>query len=636
MPFISLKFKPGVNRDTTNYAGEGNWWQMDKVRFLSGFPQKIGGWVKATPNTFLGTCRWLWNWVTTYADNFLAVGTNLKLYLEAGGYFYDITPLRPTNPTLITPTTDNCVDVTSGSAVVNINIVGHAAGTGDFVTISGVTGSGSPANIGGIPVSEINANHEITVVDANNFTITVTTAATSTVSNAGGTAITVSFEITTGNVGGELGYGWGTDTWGRLEWGLGGVTPIALEPRIWWYDNFDNDLVANIQDGALYYWERGTNSSPAVALATRAALLSSFGGAADVPEKVMQILVSQQGKHLLAFGCDPYAGSGAADFDPLLIRWADQDNPFVWTPTPTNSAGFLRVSRGSRIVRALPTRQEILVWTDTHLYTLQFTGTTDVFTLQEYADNISIAGARACISANNVTFWMGQDKFYAYTGRVETLPTTLRQQVFSDINLNANFAIIAGTNEGWNEVWWIYPSADSNIPNRYVIFNYNEKIWYYGSLERTGWLDSPLREYPLAVSTALNSDTGYLYYQENGVDADGAALEAYILSSDFDIGDGEQFMLTRRLIPDVSFTGSTAVDPEVQIQLRPRRFPGNPATNSATDQKSVIETSIDNYTEQIYIRARARQMAMRIGSTGLGVQWQLGNPRLDARTDGKR
>ena len=627
MPFISLKFKPGVSRDTTNYAGEGNWWQMDKVRFLSGFPQKIGGWVKATPNTFLGTCRLLWNWITTYGDNFLAVGTNLKLYIEAGGYFYDITPLEDE-----TAAGDVTFTATNGSSTITVSDTGNPAVEGNYVTFSGAASLG-----GNVTAAILNTNHEIaTVVNANAYTIVVPVTANASDSGNGGASTIGYYDIAVGPSGAEEGYGWGTDTWGRLEWGLGGEVPIVLSPRLWWYDNFDNDLVANIQDSEIYYWERGSDPNPGVPLGVRAVLLSSLPGATDVPVRVTQVLVSQQDKHLLAFGCDPYNGSGAADFDPLLIRWANQDDPVNWEPGPLSSAGDLRISRGSRIVRALPTRQEILVFTDTHLYTLQFVAGDDVFRSQEYADNISIAGSKAVATANNVTFWMGQDKFYAYTGRVETLPTTLRQQVFSDINLNANFAIIAGTNEGWNEVWWIYPSADSNIPNRYVIFNYNEKIWYYGSLERTGWLDSPLREYPLAVSTALNSDTGYLYYQENGVDADGAALEAYILSSDFDIGDGEQFMLTRRLIPDVSFTGSTAVDPEVQIQLRPRRFPGNPATNSATDQKSVIETSIDNYTEQIYIRARARQMAMRIGSTGLGVQWQLGNPRLDARTDGKR
>ena len=630
MPFIALRFKPGVNRDTTNYAGEGNWWQMDKIRFLSGFPQKIGGWIKSTPNTFLGTCRGLWNWVTTFSDNLLAVGTNLKLYLEAGGYFYDITPLRESNPTYSTTATDNCIGTTNGSTTVTITITGCAAIVGNYVQISGAVSTN------GIPASELNANHEIlTAPDANTFTIAVTTPATSS-GTGGGTAIVVSFEIDAGFSTFTFGYGWGTDTWGRLEWGLGGNVPVSLPPQIWWYDNFDNDLVTNIQDGPVYYWERGTNPNPTTALGTRAALLSSFGGASDVPEKVMQILVSQNDKHLLAFGSDSYGGAGASDFDPLLIRWASQDDPFNWTPSATNSAGFLRVSRGSRIIRALPTRQETLVWTDTHLYTLQFTGTTDVFSLQEYADNVSIAGARAVISANNVTFWMGQDKFYAYTGRVETLPTTLRQQVFSDINLDAGYAVIAGTNEGWNEVWWMYPSANSNYPNKYVIFNYNEKIWYYGTIDRTAWLDSPLRNYPVAVNTPNGSKFGILYEHENGVNDDILPMDSYIISNDFDIGDGEQFMLTRRILPDINFTGSTAAQPEVQIQLRPRRFPGNPAMASATDQKAVIETSIDNYTEEVFIRTRGRQMGLRVGSTGLGVQWQLGVPRLDARVDGKR
>ena len=630
MPFIALRFKPGVNRDTTNYAGEGNWWQMDKIRFLSGFPQKIGGWVKSTPNTFLGTCRWLWNWVTTLSDNLLAVGTNLKLYLEAGGYFYDITPFRATNPTYTTPATDNCFTTVNGSTTVTVTISGCTALVGNYVQISGAVATR------GIPASELNTNHEIlTAPNANTFTIAVTTPATSS-GTGGGTAIVVSFEIDAGFSTSAFGYGWGTDTWGRLEWGLGGTTPVSLPPQIWWYDNFDNDLVANIQDGPIYYWERGTNPNPTTALGTRAALLSSFGGASDVPEKVMQILISQNDKHLLAFGSDSYGGAGASDFDPLLIRWASQDDPFNWTPSATNSAGFLRVSRGSRIIRALPTRQETLVWTDTHLYALQFTGTTDVFSLQEYADNVSIAGARAVISANNVTFWMGQDKFYAYTGRVETLPTTLRQQVFSDINLDAGYAVIAGTNEGWNEVWWMYPSANSNYPNKYVIFNYNEKIWYYGTIDRTAWLDSPLRNSPVAVNTPNGSKFGILYEHENGVNDDILPMDSYIISNDFDIGDGEQFMLTRRILPDINFTGSTAAQPEVQIQLRPRRFPGNPATASATDQKAVIETSIDNYTEEVFIRTRGRQMGLRVGSTGLGVQWQLGVPRLDARVDGKR
>jgi hypothetical protein len=405
---------------------------------------------------------------------------------------------------------------------------------------------------------------------------------------------------------------------------------------VWWYDNFDNDLVANIQDGPIYYWERGATVNPTTALGTRAALMSSFGGASNVPVRAGQVLVSQQDKHLLAFGSVPYGSSNVDDFDPLLIRWTNQDDPFNWTPTATNTAGFIRVSRGSRIVRAIPTRQEILTFTDSHLYTLQFTGTTDVFALQEYADNISIAGSRAVATANNITFWMGQDKFYAYTGRVETLPTTLRNQVFGDINLDAGYAIIAGTNEGWQEVWWMYPSASSNYPNRYVIFNYNEKIWYYGTIDRTGWLDSPLRNFPMAVNTPLGSKTGTLYFHEDGVNDDTLPMESYIISNDFDLADGEQFMLTRRILPDINFDGSTAAQPEVKIQLRPRRFPGTSATASPTDEKRVVEVSANTYTDEIFIRARGRQMGFKVSSTDLGVQWQLGVPRLDARPDGKR
>jgi len=637
MPFIKLQFRPGINRDQTNYTGEGGWWEMDKVRFLSGSPQKIGGWAKATPNFMYGVCRNMWNWITSFSDNFLSCGTNNKLYIEAGGYFYDITPLRETDPTLTTPDTDNCVDVTNGSNIVNINIVGYAAETGSFVTISGVAGSGSPANIGGIPVSEINANHQITAVDADNFTITVTTSATSTVTGAGGVAITVDFEIEPGNAILTAGYGWGTGTWGRLEWGLGSVEPVFLPQRDWFMDNFDNDLVANIRNGPVYYWERGATADPSTALATRAELLSAFGGAADVPVQVMQILVSQQDKHLLAFGAVPYGSSSVADFDPLLIRWATQDDPFVWTPLATNSAGFLRVSRGSRIVRALPTRQEVLVWTDTHLYTLQFLGTTDVFSLQEYADNISIASARACTTAANITYWMGQDKFYAYTGRIETLPCTLRQLIFSDINLNQADQIISGTNEQWNEVWWFYPSAESSWNDRYVVYNHLEKIWYYGELERTAWLDTPLRQFPQASNGPTDASESYLYNHEDGLDDDGAAMTAYIQSNDFDIADGEQFMLSRRIIPDVNFTTSTANNPEVTLQIRPRNFPGSGFQPGETaDDKKVIATSVDAYTDQVFIRARARQMALKIMSDQLGVQWQLGSPRLDARTDGKR
>jgi hypothetical protein len=637
MSFLKLQFRPGVNRDQTSYSSEGGWYECDKIRFRSGFPEKLGGWAKATPTAFFGVCRQMWNWVTSFSDNFLAVGTNKKVYIEVSGYFNDITPLRTDDPVITTPNTNNCVATSNGSRVVVINLgVPHEADSGSFLTISGVTGT-----VGGIPDSEINANHEITVIDADSFSIRVTTAATSTVAAGGGAAITIRFEVAPGYATATLGYGWGTGAWGTGTWGLGSTSPIVFPQRDWWFDNFDNNLVMNIRNGAMYWWDRGATTDPATALATRAIRMEDYAvaegySAADVPAAVMQVLVSQNDKHLLAFGCVPFGSTSLADFDPLLIRWADQDTPGQWEPQVTNTAGFLRVSRGSRIVRALPTRQEILVWTDTHLFTLQFLGTTDVFGLQEYADNISIISPRACASAASITYWMGQDKFYAYTGRVETLPCTLRNHVFQNLNHDQIDQIICGTNEAWNEVWWFYPSAESSWNDSYVVYNHLEKLWYYGSLARTAWLDTPLRFYPQASNSDTLAVDGYLYNHEYGLDDDGAPMESYIQSSDFDLGDGEQFMLSRRVIPDVSFSGSTAASPEVTFEVRPRSFPGSSFGADPADQQRVIQTSVGQYTAQVFIRARARQMAMKVYSENLGVQWQLGAPRLDVRSDGRR
>ena len=635
MAFIKLQFKPGVNRDQTDYSNEGGWYACDKIRFRSGYPEKIGGWAKGTTRTFIGTCRQMWNWVTTFQDNFLALGTDRKAYIEAGGYFYDITPFKTA---IDTPESDNCVYTSSGSNIVTITTTAlHGAFDGDYVTISGVSGA-----VGGIPAAELNTGHKIVSVTSNySFTIAVTTNATSTVSGGGGTAIVVGIEISPGNQITVYGYGWGVGPWGRNGWGLGADQPISDQQRDWWLDNFDNDLVLSIRNGPIYWWQRGSLVDPQTALATHAVTLASLATAAGydasaVPVQAMQTLVSQQDKHLIAFGCVPYGSTSVDDFDPLLIRWADQDTPTQWTPEVTNSAGFLRVSRGSKIVRALPTRQEILVWTDTNLYTLQFLGTTDVFGLQEYADNISVMSPRAMASAANITYWMGQDKFYAYTGRVETLPCTLRNHVFNNINLTQADQVICGTNEQWNEVWWFYPTADSDYNNAYVVYNHLERIWYYGTMDRTAWQDTPLRHWPQAANTVLNDTVGTIYNHEDGIDADGAPMDSYIQSSDFDLDDGDNFMLTRRILPDVGFEGSTAEEPEVTLTVRPRNFPGSAYSSDPADTQRVIETSVGVYTDQVFVRARARQMALKIRSENLGVQWQLGAPRLDARPDGRR
>jgi len=664
MPFIKLNFRPGINRDITNYTNEGGWFDGDKIRFRSGMPQKIGGWVKDTPNTFLGTCRQMCNWVTSFNDNFLALGTNMKVYIEAAGVFYNITPFVDT---LVSPNTNDCITINNLSNVVTVTTANaHGIETGQYVVIEGVVGYPNPGDpdIGGIPITEINGEHVVTVINSTTFTFTTpTTANTGTAWSfgdwgagewgigdvadsitAGGTDIVINIELLPGNAYAVPGYGWGTGAWGGdFGWGLGSLVPISLAQRDWWFDTFDNDLVMNIrknitEQGPIYYWERGSNqTNPLPALQTRAALLSSFPGASDVPDEAMQVLVSQNDKHLIALGATPFGGG---NFDPMLIRWADQDNPFNWTPTPTNSAGFIRVSRGSRIVRGLPTRQEVLIWTESHLYSLQFLGTTDVFGLQELADNISIIGPRACISADNVTYWMGKDKFFAYTGRVETLPCTILNYVFRDINFNQSDQVVTGTNEEWHEIWWFYVSGNSNWVNRYVVYNYRERVWYFGELGRTAWLDSPLRQFPQAVFTDITSENGdgpgYLYNHEDGTDADGLPLPAYIQSSDMDIADGDQLMLSRRIIPDIEFSGSTSNTPEVKMEIRPRNFPGSSYQNDANDSQRVISTSVTNFTDQVFIRARARQMALKVMSENLGVQWQLGSPRVDVRPDGKR
>jgi hypothetical protein len=626
MALQKLSFRPGLNRDTTNYKNEGGWYECDKVRFISGSPEKLGGWEKYSPYALIGICRSMFGWVTSFVDNLLALGTNQKVYIEVGEQLNDITPLRAT-------TTAGGVTfaASTGSSTLTVSDTAHGAIPGDFVTFSGAVSLG-----GNITAAVLNQNYEIlTTPNADSYTITAKdpTTGAAVVANAsdsgdGGASVVGAYEVTSGFGVITYGYGWGTSTWGREGWGTGSLQPINFPLTTWFFDNFDNDLVMNQNTGgkgAPFIWERGGTVNPTTALGTRGVLLSSLAGASDVPTEVGQILVSQTDKHLLAFGATPYGGG---TFDPLLIRWASQDDPIDWTPELTNSAGFLRVSSGSRIVRAFRTRQETLVFTDATLNSLQFLGTTDVFGIQELETNISIAGPRAVTSANNVVYWMGVDKFYVYNGRVDTLPSTLRNHIFNNINFEALAYVTAGTNETFNEVWWFYPTANSNINDAYVVYNYREQIWYYGTINRSAWLDSIFRPHPQAIGGQ------YIYNHEVGTDDDGAAMDSYIQSSDFDIQDGEQFMLIRRMIPDVDFTGSTAEEPTVKLQIRPRNFPGSNYQTEAPE--NVIETSVGVYTDQVFMRARARQMGFKIYSDELGVAWQLGDTRLDARPDGRR
>ena len=628
MALQKLQFKAGVNRNITNYSNEGGWFECDKIRFIDGYPEKLNGWARYSPTNVTGTCRALFGYITSFSDDFLALGTNNKVFLEVGENFNDITPIR------VTSDANNVFTATDGSSVITVAATGHGAETGDFVTFSNATSFG-----GNIVAAVINQNYEITKINDNSYSIsakdingdTVLANSSDAGSSKGGTSTIQTFEINAGVGVITFGYGWTTSTWGRLAWGAGSLRPIINPLTVWFFDNFDNDLIMNVatdSKGPIYYWARGTDADPTSALGTRADLLSNRSNASDVPAEVGQIMVSQVDRHLLAFGATPFGGG---DFDPLLIRFANQNEPENFTPTlDTSSAGFLRVSSGSRIITAFRTRQEILVYTDVSLHSFQYLGTSSgVFGLQELDTNISVASARSVAGASNVVYWMGADKFYVYNGRVDTLPCPLRDYVFNNINFNALVYVYAGTVEAQSEIWWFYPTANSTINDAYIVYNYKDNIWFYGNLNRSAWLDSHVRQYPQAVGDNI------LFDHETSNDADGSAMSSFITSSDFDIGDGDKFTLINRIIPDVDFSGSEGTEPTVKLTVKPRNFPGNKSGVNEVDQK-VIETDVNVYTEQVFLRARARQMGFKISSDNLGTKWQLGSPRIDGRPDGRR
>ena len=647
MPLSKLVFKPGVNRDQTDYASEGGWYSMDKVRFRSGFPEKLGGWTVKTFTPYVGSARSIFTWITTDSSRLLAVGTNEKIYVNAATSLYDITPLRITYTTSSVPSSDNCFKTTNGSNLVEILNITNGIQDGEWVTFSGVTTA-----IGGIPAAQFNNEFQIDLIGGVPY-ITLPTTATSTATSTGNTNITAAFQINIGNSITTLGYGWGAGAWSRGAWGSGSTLPLVFLPRLEFFDNFNNDLLFNIFASDIYYWAYDPTFT------TRAIKLSAVPGAVAVPQQVTISLFASSG-HYVALGCTNYdANASAPDylgtFDPLLIRWANVDpdigpEPENWKPELTNTAGFLRLQSGSRIVAAINSRQEMLIWTDTALTSMQFLGTQEVFGLQQLSHNISIVGSNAVVGINNVVYWMGRDKFFTYSGRVDALPCTLRQYIFNDINYEQSQLFFAGTNNEYNEIIWFYCSANSNEINRYVIYNYNENIWYYGQLERTAWIDAGDLSKPIAF------DGGWVYNHEDGPNdgqPNGASplpLSAFIQSADVDIDDGDKYMLIRRIIPDINFNGSettnpvtgAAIIPEATITIGARNFPGaaSATTNAsgATTARDIITSTatINQYTNQVFIRARGRQINFRIESDTIGSQWQLGMPRVDARPDGRR
>ena len=622
MPLKKLVLKPGLNRETTRYTTEGGWYDCDKVRFRSGTPEKIGGWVRISSSTFLGVCRSLWNWITLASLNLMGVGTNLKFYIESGGNYNDITPLR------LTATLTNPFTATLSSSVITVAHTAHGSGTGDFVTFSGATGLG-----GNITAAVLNQEYQVTVLGVNSYTITVAAtaiAADVTGSPGGGAAVSAAYQIDSGPAFSVPLVGWGAGSWGSGSWG---ITSATDSMRLWSQNNFGEDLIFNPRGGGIYYWDASSG------LTSRGVALSSLAGASSVPTIANFIFVSDISRFVFAFGTTDYL---SVAFDPMLVRWSDQESAVNWTPAVTNQAGSVRLSHGSEIISCLQSRQEVIVWTDSALYALQYLGAPDVWGSQLMGDNISIAGPNAMALASGVVFWMGIDKFYKYSGRVETLRCDLRQYIFDDFNSLQRAQVVAGTNEGFNEVWWFYCSENSTTNDRYVVYNYAEDIWYYGTIARTAWIDSGLRTHPVGA-TYLNN----LVNHEVGVDDNSTgtlvAIESYITSAEFDIDDGHNFSFIYRMLPDVTFRGSTAASPNATMYLLPMANSGsgynNPASVGGSNSAVVTRIAtvpIEEFTGQVYTRVRGRQMAIKMESTGLGVQWQLGSPRIDIRPDGRR
>lgn len=615
MALTKLQFRPGINREVTNTSNKGGWVRMDKVRFRHGFPEKIGGWRRVSTNTFLGTCRALYEWATLAGAQLLAVGTNLKYYVERGGIYYDITPIRET-----TAAGDVTFAATNGSALLTVTDSAHGAVNNDFVTFSGAVGLG-----GNITADILNAEHQIvTVLNSNTYTIQVSATANASDTGNGGAAVVGAYQINTGAATAQAVSGWGAGQWGFGAWGEGSSSINAI--RLWSQANYGEDLIFAPRGGPLYYWDTSAG------VGTRGVVISG----SDAPTTQNQVLVSDVSRFVLAFGCNEI---GSAQIDPMLVRWSDQEDYSTWTPAITNQAGGQRLSVGSEIITARQNRQEIIVWTDTALYSLQYQGPPFVWGAQLLGESISIAGPQAAALANNTAYWMGLDKFYRYDGRVQTMRCDVRRFVFSNYDTTRGDEVVAGTNEAFNEIWWIYPTMGQTTVNSYVVYNYAEDIWYYGTMSRTAWLDSAFRSSPLAAYQDR------VVQQETGTDdlstGTPTAISAYIESADADIGDGERASFVWRVIPDVTFDGSTATNPRVLMTLKPRASGGAAYRGSVggEDDALVVRSAtapVEQFTEQINIRVRGRQVALRIESSDLGVAWQLGTPRADIKPDGRR
>ena len=636
-----LVFRPGVNKDISDYSAEGGWYNTNKVRFVQGFPKKIGGFAKYTVSAFIGICRSLYNYTPSGVSNFMAIGTSKKVYLDTGGTITDITGVR-----LTSGAGDATFAATNGSASITVTENSHGANSGDYVTFSGAASLG-----GNITAAVINKEYVIdSVTDGNVYKFTATATASASDSGNGGGSTVAQYQMPVGFDLSTQGLGWGTDGWNELGWGVASAIDdgVYLPLRLVHFTKYFDDLVYNTRytvdgddSGQIYYW---ANNS---ALNTRAVLLSTLGSASDVPTKVTQVLISQDNTSgtLLALGCVPYGGSAQ---DPLAIRWSDATVIQNWTPSDLTTAGSLNVQNGSAIITGVPTSNETLIFTESSVNSLKFIGGFEVFRLDEISNYVSLISPNAAVNVDSVVYWMGTNKFYMYNGRIQTLPCTLDDHVFKNFNGAQTDQFFAGLNAEFHEIWWFYCSGNadgsaSETIDRYVVYNYLDNIWFHGecddNFDRTAWSDSTTREYPQAAS-----DDGFIYNHEFGNDADGSALSASITSASVSLDEGDRFTLVRKIIPDMNFVGSdNNVAPSVSMSIDTKNFPGSSATTTSTSPSgsalnttAVNQSTIDEFTEQIHVRARGRQLTLKIDSTTAGVAWQLGTPRAEIRPDGRR
>jgi len=618
MPLQKLQFRPGIVRDTTDYTNEGGWRDGDKIRFRLGFPETIGGWTQFTNTAMLGLCRDIHNWTALDGTNFVSAGTNLKLYVLDGNSPVDITPIRQT-----TSAGDVTFAATNGSTTITVSDTNNQVFLNDFVTFSGAVSLG-----GAITAAVLNKEYQVTsVVNANSYTITATVTANSSDTGNGGSSVVGTYQINTGLESSATGSGWGAGVWSRGTWSSAAdVTVPGAQLRLWSMDNFGEDLLANVRGGGIYYWDTSAGTS------SRAVDITTLSGN-NQPQVANIVLVSERDRHVIAFGCDPQGDPGV--LDPLTIRFSDQESFTDWAATATNTAGELRVGTGSEIVSAVQTKQQVIIFTDRSVSAMQFIGAPFTFGLTEVSTNTSILGQNAAVASGDAVYWMGDQTFYKYDGNVQIIPCPIEEYIFDNLDFSQKSKVSSGLNSKFNEIWWFYPSLGSETNDSYVVFNYAENSWFYGTLPRTAWQDNAISSLPLAAST-----DGHIYFHENGLD-DGSTnppspINSYIESSAIELGDGDQFMFVSRVLPDLTFRNSTST-PSATFEVSARDFPGAnfDQTNSGAAVRSAT-APVEQFTEQLFFRLRGRSMALKVSSNTLGTQWRLGTPRADMRTDGRR